>query len=378
MTIRYLERVKPASALYIHVPFCPHICPYCDFHKMRRDENLVKAYIKRLKEEATQLYQHFPNSLETLYFGGGTPSHLSDHELEDIIRHLHSLWGAAKLETTLEADPLTFDQTRLKVFKDLGISRLSIGLQSTQDTILKFLGRVHNGQQGLEAVMMALDEGFEVSADLITAITGQDTARDIHTLAQTGLKHISVYSLTIEPFTPFALRNIQSNQDKDADDYELTQVLLKSYGLERYEVSNHAKVGHESKHNQVYWHGDYFLALGPSAASFIPPQNEAEAVLGFRNINPPIKAWLQGHEPEKILIGKQRYIEDVLMTALRTRQGLNLETLQKCTGIDILEHYALLPTLIGQGWLNLEPPYLKASEKGILQLNGLLQKLLNL
>jgi coproporphyrinogen III oxidase-like Fe-S oxidoreductase len=339
---------------------------------MRRDETLVTAYIERLKEEATQLYQRFPHSLETLYFGGGTPSHLKDSELEDVINHLQNLWGKANLETTLEADPLTFDKSRLEFLRQLGITRLSIGLQSTQDHVLKFLGRVHNGKQGLEAVSMALAAGFEVSADLITGITQQDTAKDLHALAQTGINHISVYSLTIEPFTPFALRNIQSNQDKDADDYELTQRLLSSYGFEGYEVSNHAKPGHQSKHNQVYWHGDYFLALGPSAASFIPANKE---LIGIRSINPPIKHWLQHQEPERIAIDKQRYLEDLLLTALRTKRGLNLDLVRERTNIDMVEFYGhLLPNLLKEQWLLLEPPYLKASPKGLLQLNGLIKK----
>ena len=290
---------------------------------MRRDEDLVKSYIKKLKEDATKLFQQFPNLLDTLYFGGGTPSHLSDAELAEVALHLQNLWGQARLETTLEADPLTFDKKRLQHFKNLGITRLSIGLQSTQDTVLKFLGRLHNGRQGLEAVNMALEAGFEVSADLITSITHQDTAADIHLLAQTGINHISVYSLTIEPFTPFALRKIQANQDKDADDYNLTQEILGVYGLERYEVSSHARRGHESKHNQIYWQGDYFLALGPSAASFIPTFQEG--LLGIRQINPGIKHWLEAKTPETIPIDAKRYVEDLLMTSLRTRLGLNLE-----------------------------------------------------
>ena len=258
-------------------------------------------------------------------------------------------------------------------FKDLGFTRLSIGLQSTQDTVLKFLGRLHNGQQGLKAVTMALEAGFEVSADLITGITQQDTATDIHQLAQTGINHISVYSLTIEPYTPFALRKIQPNQDKDADDYNLTQEILSSYGLERYEVSNHAKSGYESKHNQVYWHGDYFLALGPSAASFLP---STPTLIGERHINPPIKDWLQDKNAEIIPIDSQRYAEDLLMTSLRTRLGLNLKHLQVRSGINLLERYPIIAEFIKHELLVLEPPYLKASPKGLLQLNGIVERFL--
>ncbi len=243
---------------------------------MRRNDGLVEAYLKRVEEEAFERYQEFPVKLDTLYFGGGTPSHLTDSELIRLTQMLEKTWGfPARLETTLEADPRTFDKNRLQFFKDLGFDRLSIGLQSTQANVLKFLGRVHIGQEGLEAVTNALEAGFEVSADLITGIAEQDTAIDLHALAKTGVNHISVYSLTIEPFTPFALRKVQRNEDKEADDYELTNEILSDYGLERYEVSSHARRGHEAKHNQVYWQGDYFLALGPGAAGFIPTSRGA-------------------------------------------------------------------------------------------------------
>ena len=148
-------------SLYLHIPFCPKICPYCDFHKMRRDEGLVAAYLRRLEQEALTLYEEFPDTLDTIYLGGGTPSHLSDEELEKVVGIFQKTWGwPARLETTLEADPLTFDAARLQTFHELSFNRLSIGLQSTQDEVLKFLGRRHGGAEGLQAVEMVLEAGF--------------------------------------------------------------------------------------------------------------------------------------------------------------------------------------------------------------------------
>ena len=198
-------------SLYLHVPFCPKICPYCDFHKMRRSEGLVTAYLDalRTKKRLKRSMKEFPGELDTIYWGGGTPSHLSDEEVKKIVRTFEQTWGfPGRLETTLEADPLTFDEARLQTFKALGFNRLSIGLQSTQDETLLFLGRKHNAKEGLRAVEMALNEGFEVSADLITAVANQDAAEDLHTLARIGVQHISVYNLTIEPNTPFARRGV--------------------------------------------------------------------------------------------------------------------------------------------------------------------------
>ena len=365
---------------------------------MHRNEALVAAYLDRLDEEATALHREFsghefPSGLDTVYFGGGTPSHLSDKELARVVTTLEKTWGwPAREETTLEADPLTFDRARLQTFKALGFNRLSIGLQSTQDGVLSFLGRLHSGKQGLEAVEMALDAGFEVSADLITGIRGQVTEQDLNALAGTGVPHISVYNLTIEPYTPFARRGVKVDEDKEADDYDLTNEILNSYGLNRYEVSSHAKRGHESKHNQVYWHGDYFLALGPSAASFLPsagirgqglgassstfcsPTPGPRPLVGERRTNGPIKAWLEHSSPEILPVSPDDYVLDLLMTGLRTRRGVHVERAERTSGIQLLERFALLiERYKAEGLLELTPPYLRATEKGLLHLNTIVQ-----
>ena len=354
-------------SLYLHVPFCPKICPYCDFHKMRRSEGLVEAYLKRLREEAETLHTEFPGDHETIYFGGGTPSHLRDEELAFVVETLRRTWGFPGVrETTLEADPLTFDKMRLETFKALGVDRLSIGMQSTQDDVLKFLGRQHDGREGLQAVEMALEAGFTVSADIITAVPGQDAERDLHALAQTGVPHISVYNLTIEPNTPFARRGVRVDEDKEAEDYALTDEILSSYGLERYEVSSHAKPGFEAVHNSVYWSGQHFLALGPSAASFVP----SAGLLGERRTNPVIKDWLQGKAPEVMQVGPLEYVQDVLMTGLRTRRGVDVTALGKRSGIDVLEHFASeIIALETSGLLEREGDFFRATPTGLTQLN---------
>ena len=340
---------------------------------MHRHEGLVAAYLDRLEAEATELHAQFPGPLETVYLGGGTPSHLSDTELARIVSLFERTWGwPAGLETTLEADPLTFDKARLKTFERLGFSRLSVGLQSSQDAVLTFLGRLHSGQEGLAAVDMALAAGFEVSADLITSVPGQDTVQDLHALAGTGVPHLSVYSLTVEPYTPFALRGVVVSETKDAEDYALAQRLLPSYGLERYEVSSHAKPGHESRHNAVYWRGDYFLALGPSAAGFVPASQPE--LIGERRTNGPIRAWLAGAPPETLPVGPEDYVLDALLTGLRTRCGVNVETVEARTGIHLPTRYGEVIRLFEtKGLLELSGHYLRATSKGVLQLNGIVQ-----
>jgi coproporphyrinogen III oxidase-like Fe-S oxidoreductase len=200
-----------------------------------------------------------------------------------------------------------------------------------------------------------------------------------------------VYSLTIEPFTPFAIRNVQRNEDKEARDYELTNEILSSYGLERYEVSSHAKAGHEAKHNQVYWHGDYFLALGPSAAGFIGGRRKEEGGRSktdihhlppithhpFRFTNPPIKAWLNHASPEVIELTPERYVQDVLMTGLRTKQGVDIGRLEQRTGINVLLRYAdLIALFTKRGLLRHDNNFLTVTEQGLLQLNGIISRFL--
>ena len=335
---------------------------------MRRHEGLVAAYLERLRDEAHALHAEFPGVLDTVYFGGGTPSHLSDAELTFIVKTLQETWGFPGLqETTLEADPLTFDSERLETFQALGFDRVSIGLQSTQDNVLQFLGRQHSGREGLHAVETALEAGFTVSADLITAVPTQDAARDLHTLAQTGVPHVSVYNLTVEANTPFARRGVRVDEDKEADDFVLAAGVLSEYGLERYEVSSHAKPGFEAKHNGVYWSGEHFLALGPSAASFVP----SPGLLGERRTNPTIKTWLLGGAPEVSGVGPLEFVQDVFMTGLRTRRGVDLDRLSERVGFDVVAHYAaILGRLTKAGVTEQCGPYLRVTQKGLTQLNG--------
>lgn len=343
---------------------------------MRRHDGLVASYLDRLKVDAAELARAHPGPLDTIYFGGGTPSMLQDEELKRITALLERNWGfPATLETTLEADPLTFGPERLRFFRQLGFNRLSIGLQSTSDATLSFLGRKHNGQEGLTAVRDALAAGFEVSADLITAVPGQDVEADLHNLLATGVRHISVYSLTVEPFTPFALRGVKVDEDEAADAFDLASEILARHGLERYEVSNHALPGHESQHNQAYWHGAWYMALGPSAASFLPAGPEAAAdVIGVRRTNPLIRAWLLGQQPEPQLVDGFEFMLESLMTGLRTRRGVDLAVLDTRSGQSFRERFAApLQSALQHGLLELSDDTLRATPEGLIRLNAVLR-----
>jgi putative oxygen-independent coproporphyrinogen III oxidase len=356
----------------VHVPFCPQICPYCDFHKMLRDDGLVEAYLDRMEQEIRVQGKRYPGRLDTVYFGGGTPSALGDEELRRLTTAIDEAWGfPGQLETTLEADPLTFDPARLEFFGELGFSRLSIGLQSTQDAVLKRLGRLHDGAAGLEAVRWALAAGFEVSADLMTAVPGQDSEADLRALADTGVPHVSVYTLTIEPHTPFARRGMTVDEDRAADDFDLATTVLGEYGLERYEVSSHARLGHESRHNQVYWDGRHFMAVGPSAAAFLPRPGTP----GARVANPVTKPWLAGAEPQVELLTPVDYTLERLMTGLRTRAGVDLADVRQRAGIDVEDSFRdVLAPLVRHGLLVSEAGRLRATPDGLIRLDAILRE----
>lgn len=364
------------GSLYLHVPFCPQVCPYCDFHKMRRHEGLVAAYLARIEAEAEALAARFPGPLRTLYLGGGTPSHLRESELERVLAAVRRGWGGlGSLETTLEADPGTFDAARARGWREAGVTRLSIGMQSTQDAVLRFLGRSHDGAEALRATEDALAADLAVSLDVITAVPGQDAGVDLRAAAASGAQHVSVYTLTIEPHTPFAQRGVHVDEDRAADDFELAEAVLAEHGLERYEVSNHALPGFESHHNRVYWRGDGWLALGPSAAGFEPPgPDDPPGTRGVRTRNPPIKAWSLGAAAERTPVDGVELTLELLMTGLRTREGVDLAGLRERSGVDPLTRFApQVAAALEQGTLQRRGDRLVASRRGLMVLNAVLR-----
>lgn len=365
-----------APALYVHVPFCPSICPYCDFHKMLRNEALVARYVERLEAEAAAAAAAFPASPATVYLGGGTPSHLTDAELTRVFAALRRGWGggAGRAETTLEADPLTFDEARLATFRALGVTRLSIGLQSADDAALRFLGRVHTAAAGLEAVALALQAGLRANVDVIMAVPGQDLAADLRRVADLGARHVSVYSLTIEPGTPFARRGVRIDAEADADAFELAGDVLAEYGLRRYEVSNFATPGEESLHNLTYWRGEPYLGIGPSASAYLPVGGE----FGTRYKNPPIKAWLAGEAPETETLSADDYLLERLLTGLRTRDGVDLAALEGRLGVKLADVApAWLRDVTRHGLLELADGHLRAAPAGLERLDGVLRAFVN-
>ncbi|MGI8746992.1 MAG: coproporphyrinogen-III oxidase family protein, partial [Deinococcus sp.] len=356
---------------YVHVPFCPSICPYCDFHVLERRGDLVERYLERLEGEAQALAGQYRVELDTLYLGGGTPSFLREEEMERLAGSLRRHLGWGRLENTLEVNPGTVSTGRAAHWRNLGFDRASVGVQSLHDPTLRFLGRQHSAEQGREAVSGLLEAGFRVSGDLITAVSGQPLDGDIAGLLELGVEHVSAYTLTVEPGTPFARLGVEVGEDDERLGFERTETLLTVAGFGRYELSNYARTpAAQSRHNRAYWTGEYFLGLGPSGAGFYPGSEGPDGGPDFRRTNPPLHEWLAGQEGEREELGPEDLVTDALFMGLRLREGVDLARLSRRSGLEVRNRYReVIGRQLRQGLLTLDGEQLRATPQGWWVLN---------
>lgn len=262
--------------LYLHIPFCHRVCPYCSFYKHTPGSTPISAFVDALTIEARTRIARSPTPPRTVYLGGGTPSMLSPGHLQRLFATLHESIDFAKLdEVTLEANPATFDVAKARLFRDLGVTRVSLGIQSFTPHVLKILGREHSVAQAGEAVSILRRAGVpQVNIDLMFSIPGQskeDWESTLRHAISLESDHISAYNLTYEEDTAFfeSLRRgeMRENEDHDAEFFHLADEMLTAGGFDHYETSNYAKPGRHSSHNRGYWRGEDYLGLGPSAVS---------------------------------------------------------------------------------------------------------------
>lgn len=319
--------------LYLHIPFCHRICPYCSFYKHTPGDTPIGAFIDALSAEARKRI-HEP--VRTIYLGGGTPSMLSPRHVERLFAALHEMIDFKKLdEVTLEANPATFDLHKARLFRDLGVTRVSLGIQSFAPHVLQTLGREHTVEQASESVAILREAGIpQVNIDLMFSIPGQSRADWENTLRQAvslDPDHISAYNLTYEEDTAFfeSLRRgeMRENEDADALLFELAGDFLTSEGFDHYETSNYAKPGMRSTHNEGYWHGEDYLGLGPSAVSTVCTErvkNIADTAAYISRVNS------LGHaiDDAEALDEEARRIERIAL-GLRTSAGIALGLLDE-------------------------------------------------
>jgi oxygen-independent coproporphyrinogen-3 oxidase len=266
--------------LYVHIPFCPKICPYCSFYKEASDRNKTAAFLDAVLSELeafTERTSHVPKP-RTIFFGGGTPTALSTPQLEYLLSGLHKRLDLSALEEwTIEMNPATVSLEKAKKLLDLGVNRVSMGVQSWDSNLLKTLGRVHTSAQAERSYQILREAGYSnINLDFIFSIPGQPTDLWLSTMEKTIAlrpEHISAYCLTYEEDTEFLARlnkgEFRQEIEVDAEMFELTMTRLSEAGYGQYEISNYAQPGRECLHNLGYWQGDDYLGLGPSAVSTV-------------------------------------------------------------------------------------------------------------
>ena len=274
-----IEASTELRHLYVHIPFCPKVCPYCSFYKEASDRNKTQAFLDSILLDLERRLRDVPGCrLETIFFGGGTPSALSVKQLDFLLSGLHQRLDLSGLrEWTLEMNPATVSLEKAQMLREFGVNRISMGVQSWDPEILHRLGRVHSAEQAERSFHILREAGFtNLNLDLIFGVPGQSTETWQRTLQKTvslAPEHISAYCLTFEEDTEFFRRfqrgDLTQDTEQDASFYELTMANLASAGYSQYEISNYARPGCECLHNLAYWLGRNYLGLGPSAFSTI-------------------------------------------------------------------------------------------------------------
>jgi oxygen-independent coproporphyrinogen III oxidase len=359
--------------VYVHLPFCPYICPYCDFAKWPARASAARRYLDALYSE---LAREEPAPAETFFLGGGTPNAYDAPAIAQLVRRLHEHYAAPAFvgarETTIECNPELVGEGDFATYRDAGVTRVSIGVQSFDPAEIATLGRKHTPQMVRDVVARGRAAGLEsISLDLIFGVPGQTAASWRRTLDEAmalDVDHISTYGLTVEEGTPYATwqeREPQAFFDdtREAELYAIAIGTLQNAGYEQYEISNFARAGHRCRHNENYWANGEYAGLGVSAASY----RAGVRSVNVRTLQEYTAAALAG-EPipaEAERLEGFRRAGEAIMLALRTSQGVRLDDFKNRYGIDILEHYApVVARFTDAGLLERSSGALRLTERG--------------
>lgn len=354
--------------IYIHWPYCLSKCPYCDFYKeVRKDvpqEQIIAEYLEDL-----DFYHNMTTDKDvvSIFFGGGTPSLIHPKHVEKIVNHIHKKWHCDKeMEISLEANPNSNKENMFSDLKKAGINRLSLGVQALNDADLKFLGRTHNLQTALNSITEVLQTFNNHSIDLIYARPHQTLSewqKELSQAVKFGLKHISLYQLTIEENTIFAKKGITPLEENAAAEmYSFTEEFLTKHGYPKYEVSNFAPKKYQSRHNLLYWQGDDYIGIGKSAHGRISHNG---------------KIYATTHHRQTEELTPEERAEELILMGLRLTEGINKKHFSEICGIDFdsFVNKNKLQELKETGFLIETPLSLKATPSGFLVLNKLIEEL---
>lgn len=348
------------AGIYLHIPFCRKACHYCNFHfstSLHRKPELLLALIKEIQDDRQRNFTAGERLIETIYFGGGTPSILDPTEIQhlmDTICQYHNIHGNA--EITLEANPDDITPYQLARWKDAGVNRLSIGIQSFRQEDLTWMNRAHNAAQATQCIKDAVAAGISnISIDLIYGTPGlsdDDWKKNLHLALETGVQHISAYALTVEEKTALHYfikkgKIAPPAEEGQAHQFEILMDTMDAVGWEHYEISNCCKPGHRSRHNSSYWQGKPYLGYGPSAHGY---NGNSTRWMGIANNAMYIDAWLHYTKtPYKIeQLSPENRINEKIMTGLRRMEGFTANQQTKSIegiGLDGKSWEAFLKTL---------------------------------
>lgn len=361
-----------ARSAYIHVPFCRHRCGYCNFTLVARRDDLIDAYLEALGRELSWLGQ--PHEVDTLFFGGGTPTHLPPKQLERLFAIAKRAFLLAPGgEFSIEANPNDVDEPRTAVLAAAGVTRVSLGAQSFHSHKLTTLERDHNSAIIHSAVNFARSFAQSVSLDLIFGVPGESLAdwqADLDQAIALQPDHISTYGLTFEKGTAFWSRLShgelhQTDEELERHMYELAIDTLTAVGYEHYEVSNFARPGHRCRHNETYWLGGQYFAAGPGASRFIAGRRETN----HKSTTTYIQRVLSGQSPvaESEHLAPEDSARERLIFSLRRLEGLNPTDFATSTGFTIDELLGpTLTTFLDRGLLSRTPTNLRLTRPGLL------------
>jgi oxygen-independent coproporphyrinogen III oxidase len=322
--------------LYVHIPFCARICPYCAFYKERADPAQTQRFCEALVREVEFADARFALAPATIFFGGGTPTALTTAQLEFVLRGFRERLDLSAVEEwTVEANPGSVSPRKAALLRELGVTRISLGVQSFDDPLLTLLGREHNAAQAEVSFHVMRDAGFpSVSIDLMFGLPGQSLAQWEATLERTvSLRpdHVSAYCLTYEEDTEFFLRHARGeyrqDESSDASFFEAANRILESAGYQQYEISNYARPGHESVHNRAYWRGNDYVGVGPSAFSTVGAERW-QNVCDYRLYADRVLGSVSAVASVEALTPEMKRGEQIALS-LRTRDGVPAEWLER-------------------------------------------------
>ena len=377
------------SRIYIHIPFCKRKCSYCVFVSRAGTSSEIERYVRILMAEIRLAARETPciSSVDSIYFGGGTPSLLEPSQMREILGAISNLYNiAADAEITLETNPGTADIHKFKKFRSAGINRLSIGVQSFNDAMLSALGRAHTVQQALSCMEAARNSGFDnVAIDLIHALHDQTLdmwRKDISQAVALAPNHISVYGLTIEEGTPFAAlyaQNTASDDELSADMFEAAHCLLTNVGYEHYEISNYASPGFRSRHNCGYWKRDGYLGFGCAAHSFLRDDLYGARFSNDADLAKYSSSVTGGNLPHNDItrLSRDAAMEEFMFLGLRMADGVTFSSFKREFGASLEDEYGdIISDLAEQQLLTVDKNGAHLTTRGMLLSNHVFMRFL--